>query len=229
MKDLSAFIKQQQELKIKTIQNTNSILRMQIGIQILLGLILVAWILTTWLLFDMLLGQIVGTISSMIVLIMISMRVILIAFEIRDNNYKNQTVICGEAAIKTDKLKDTKLEAFDKSTKKLDIHTVQITCIVLDTDIKEPIRNIAAITEYRAEDNKSKDSDSVHNNDLTNFKEDDHEDDEDYESPLDILFKRLEYREPNHIAIKYYKDYHSRCRKNTKINTSNISLKTRKV
>ena len=55
------------------------------------------------------------------------------------------------------------------------------------------------------------------------------EDDEDYESPLDILFKRLEYREPNHIAIKYYKDYHSRCRKNTKINTSNISLKTRKV
>lgn len=88
MKDLSAFIKQQQELKIKTIQNTNSILRMQIGIQILLGLILVAWILTTWLLFDMLLGQIVGTISSMIVLIMISMRVILIAFEIRDNNYK---------------------------------------------------------------------------------------------------------------------------------------------
>ena len=88
MKDLSAFIKQQQELKIKTIQNTNSILRMQIGVQILLGLILVAWILTTWLLFDMLLGQIVGTISSMIVLIMISMRVILIAFEIRDNNYK---------------------------------------------------------------------------------------------------------------------------------------------
>ena len=79
MKDLSAFIKQQQELKIKTIQNTNSILRMQIGIQILLGLILVAWILTTWLLFDMLLGQIVGTISSMIVLIMISMRVILIS------------------------------------------------------------------------------------------------------------------------------------------------------
>lgn len=82
MKDLSAFIKQQQELKIKTIQNTNSILRMQIGIQILLGLILVAWILTTWLLFDMLLGQIVGTISSMIVLIMISMRVILLRLNI---------------------------------------------------------------------------------------------------------------------------------------------------
>lgn len=63
MKDLSAFIKQQQELKIKTIQNTNSILRMQIGIQILLGLILVAWILTTWLLFDMLVS-IKGRVSA---------------------------------------------------------------------------------------------------------------------------------------------------------------------
>ena len=35
------------------------------------------------------------------------------------------------------------------------------------------------------------------------------EDDEDYESPLDILFKRLERRSPDHIAVKYYKDYHS--------------------
>ena len=35
------------------------------------------------------------------------------------------------------------------------------------------------------------------------------EDDEDYESPLDILFKNLEYRNPDHIAVKYYKDYHS--------------------
>ena len=35
------------------------------------------------------------------------------------------------------------------------------------------------------------------------------EDDEEYESPLDILFKRLEFRSPDHIAVKYYKDYHS--------------------
>ena len=35
------------------------------------------------------------------------------------------------------------------------------------------------------------------------------QDDEDYESPLDILFKRLERRSPDHIAVKYYKDYHS--------------------
>ncbi len=122
---------------------------------------------------------------------------------IRDNNYKNQTVICGEAAIKTDKLKDTKLEAFDKSTKKLDIHTVQITCIVLDTDIKEPIRNIAAITEYRAEDNKSKDSDSVHNNDLTNFKEDDHEDDEDYEKII-LLKETTPPEKPYDLALKKF-------------------------
>ena len=35
------------------------------------------------------------------------------------------------------------------------------------------------------------------------------EDEEDYESALDILFKRLEHKNPNHIAVKYYKDYHS--------------------
>lgn len=35
------------------------------------------------------------------------------------------------------------------------------------------------------------------------------EDDEGFESPLDILFKRLEDEKPDHIAVKYYKDYHS--------------------
>lgn len=35
------------------------------------------------------------------------------------------------------------------------------------------------------------------------------EDDDNYLSPLDILFKRLEHRSPEHIAVKYYKDYHS--------------------
>ena len=32
------------------------------------------------------------------------------------------------------------------------------------------------------------------------------EDDDNYLSPLDILFNRLEYKNPEHIAIKYYKD-----------------------
>ena len=35
------------------------------------------------------------------------------------------------------------------------------------------------------------------------------EDNEKYVSPLDVLFRRLEYRNPEHIALKYYKDYHS--------------------
>ena len=33
------------------------------------------------------------------------------------------------------------------------------------------------------------------------------ESEEDYQSPLDILFYRLEKKNPNHIAVKYYKDY----------------------
>ncbi len=35
------------------------------------------------------------------------------------------------------------------------------------------------------------------------------EDDDSYQSPLDVLFERLEMRDPDHIAVKYYKDYHS--------------------
>jgi type IV secretion system protein VirD4 len=35
------------------------------------------------------------------------------------------------------------------------------------------------------------------------------EDDDSYQSPLDELFERLELREPNHIALKYYRNYRS--------------------
>jgi len=35
------------------------------------------------------------------------------------------------------------------------------------------------------------------------------EDDDNYRSPLDTLFERLEMRDPGHIAVKYYKDYRS--------------------
>lgn len=35
------------------------------------------------------------------------------------------------------------------------------------------------------------------------------EDNDEYQSPLDELFERLEMREPDHIAVKYYKNYHS--------------------
>ena len=35
------------------------------------------------------------------------------------------------------------------------------------------------------------------------------EDDETYESPLDMLFQNIEKENPNHIAVKYYKEYHT--------------------
>lgn len=35
------------------------------------------------------------------------------------------------------------------------------------------------------------------------------EDEEDYQSPLDELFERLEMKNPNHVALKYYRSYHS--------------------
>jgi type IV secretion system protein VirD4 len=35
------------------------------------------------------------------------------------------------------------------------------------------------------------------------------EDDDSYQSPLDILYDRLEMRNPDHIAVKYYRDYRS--------------------
>ena len=35
------------------------------------------------------------------------------------------------------------------------------------------------------------------------------ENDDDYESPLDILFSELEKKNPEHIALKYYRAYHS--------------------
>ena len=35
------------------------------------------------------------------------------------------------------------------------------------------------------------------------------EDDDDFLSPLDMLFERLEMKDPEHIALKYYRSYHS--------------------
>jgi type IV secretion system protein VirD4 len=42
------------------------------------------------------------------------------------------------------------------------------------------------------------------------------EDDDNYKSPLDMLFQKLEDREPDHIAVKYYHDYHSGAAKTLK-------------
>ena len=43
------------------------------------------------------------------------------------------------------------------------------------------------------------------------------EDDDSYQSPLDELFDRLEMRSPDHIAVKYYKDYRSGSAKTLKM------------
>lgn len=51
------------------------------------------------------------------------------------------------------------------------------------------------------------------------------EDDDTYQSPLDELFERLEMRDPEHIAVKYYKDYHSGSAKTLK--SIQITLATR--
>ncbi len=118
------------------------------------------------------------------------------------DDYKNQNVICGKACIETDKLKDTLLKPLDKSTGKLDIKTVQITCVVLEMEDETVIRNVAAITGY-ADENKQEithdKTDSYSNNDLTNFDENNHEDDEDYEKikidnkelPYDLALKKF--------------------------------------
>ncbi len=42
------------------------------------------------------------------------------------------------------------------------------------------------------------------------------EDEEDYISPLDMLFNRLEEKDPNHIALKYYRNYKSGATKTLK-------------
>ena len=42
------------------------------------------------------------------------------------------------------------------------------------------------------------------------------EEDEEYKSPLDILFDMLEEKNPNHIALKYYRDYRSASAKTIK-------------
>lgn len=51
------------------------------------------------------------------------------------------------------------------------------------------------------------------------------EDDDLYQSPLDELFERLEMNEPNHIAVRYYKDY--RCGSAKTLKSIQITLTAR--
>ena len=103
------------------------------------------------------------------------------------DDVKNVNIVKGKVAITTDKLstgKENLLKAFDKTNKKLDIHTVQVACVVLDeATASNSLRNIAAITEYKDENETviKQDIDSNSDNDLTNFDENNHQDDEDFE------------------------------------------------
>lgn len=118
------------------------------------------------------------------------------------SDYKNQEVICGKAHIETDKLANTVLKPLNKSTGKLEIKTVQVTCVVLEIENGTQVRNIAAITGY-ADENKQKieedGTDSDPNNDLTNFNENNHQDDEDYEK---IIVDNVEL--PYDLALKKF-------------------------
>lgn len=54
------------------------------------------------------------------------------------------------------------------------------------------------------------------------------EDDDTYKSPVDILFDMLEIKNPNHIALKYYKDYRSAPAKTIKSIQITLSSKLEK-
>ncbi len=55
------------------------------------------------------------------------------------------------------------------------------------------------------------------------------EDDDQYQSPLDELFERLEMKNPEHIAVKYYKDYHSGSAKTLKSIQITLAARLEKI
>ena len=55
------------------------------------------------------------------------------------------------------------------------------------------------------------------------------EDCDEYTSPLDELFERLEMRNPDHIAVKYYKDYHSGSAKTLKSIQITLAARLEKI
>ncbi len=116
------------------------------------------------------------------------------------NEVGNIDVVVGNALLTTTKLKDTKLSKFNTATPELDIKTVQIACVVLDGADESILRNLAAITEYKDDSGAVvvEDIDSRSDNDYkTNFNEDNHQDDEDYEKlkltqvPYDLALKKF--------------------------------------
>ena len=105
-------------------------------------------------------------------------------------------VITGKAVVQSEKLNKTKIPAFDSDSNELnDENSLQIYCIVLGTEFTENeaekiLRNIAAITEYKDENERvvPKDIDSEGKSiEPDTFNPNNHEDDEDYD---DVVLKR---------------------------------------
>ena len=66
------------------------------------------------------------------------------------SDYKNANVVVGKATIKTTKLKNEIITAYDKTNDILYGKEIQVVCVVLNTvEANTIIKNIAAITEYR--------------------------------------------------------------------------------
>ena len=110
--------------------------------------------------------------------------------EVTDIN--NADVVLGKATIKTEKLKDEKLINYESNGQDLDIHSVEVVCVVLDT--LEPgtvIKNISAITEYLDKDKHpitpDRDSDTTTPINPDTYPNNNHiQDDDDYE-PIEVV------------------------------------------
>ena len=107
------------------------------------------------------------------------------------SSVESAQVVLGKATIRTEKLKDEKLINFESNNQRLDIHSVEVVCVVLDTlENDTVIKNISAITEYLDKDKQpttpDEDSDTTTPINPDTYPNNDHiQDDDDYE-PIKI-------------------------------------------
>ena len=136
--------------------------------------------------------------------------------EVTDIN--NADVVLGKATIRTEKLKNEKLINFESNDNDLDIHSVEVVCVVLDT--LEPgtvIKNISAITEYLDKNKQpitpDRDSDTTTSINPDTYPNNDHiQDDDDFE-PIEVIKNPKAYD----LALKKFI---------TKVTSSNGQVKT---
>ena len=138
-------------------------------------------------------------------------------FSTEVSNLGDATVIQGKATIRTEKLANEKLLNFKDNDQDLDIHSVEVVCVVLDTlETNTVIKNIAAITEYKNKDKQvtpnDRDSDANTVNPDT-YPDNNHiQDDDDYE-PIKIVKEPKSYD----LALKKFI---------TKVTSENGTVKT---